>query len=139
LALPEGGSAGIISVIAAPLSSVVTMSLWGLSERRARGKIPHKDEYIVGAHAVSVLGGQRRHITTTSIQRELYSALQESGSNVTPDQFLADIYAQMPSVLVNRRKEEMERAKYPETYTELLTPKALPKMVEVARILQPAA
>ena len=138
---PEGSreSAALIGTLAGPLSSGVTVSFWGLAERRARGKIPHKDEYMSGDNAAGALAQQKEHIVQTSIQRELYSALRLRGTTLTPDQFLSDIYAQMPSVLVNKRKEEIERAKYPEKYTNGLKDEALPKMVGVAQILQPAA
>lgn len=120
------------------LPAAMTSSLWKLSERIARGKIPHKDEYISGDKAARVLADQKEHLVQTSIQRELYSALQQQGTVLTPDQFLNDIYTQMPSVLVNKRKVEIERAKYPEKYTNGLKDEAFPKMVGVAQILQTA-
>lgn len=140
-AFPEGSreSASLVGMVTGPLSSGVTASLWGLAERRARGKISHKDEYMSGDNAAGALAQQKEHIVQTSIQRELYSALQQRGTTLTPDQFLNDIYAQMPSVLVNKRKQEIERVKYPEKYTNGVEDEALPKMVGVAQILQPAA
>lgn len=140
-AFPEGSreSASIVGMVAGPLSSGVTAGLWGLAERRARGKIPHKDEYMSGNHVAVVLVQQKEHIVQTSIQRELYSALQQRGTTLTPDQFLNDIYAQMPSVLVSKRKEEIERVKNPEKYTNVLEDEALSKMVGVAQILQSVA
>ena len=131
--------ADIIGTVAGPLVSGMTTSLWWLSERRARGKIPHTDEYMGGNNAAKILISQNEHIIRASIQRELYEVLQQSGSTLSPNKFLGDIYAQMPSKLVRRRIQEMERAKYPEKYTRQLTPEAFPKMVEVAQILQSAA
>ena len=116
-----------------------TASLGWISERWARGKIPHKDHYMSGDNANKTLSEQREHIIHTSIQRELYSALQQRGATLTPDQFLKDIYAQMPSNLVNRRRQEIERDRYPERYTDGLPAEALPRMVAVAEVLQQAA
>lgn len=140
-AFPEGirESTSYVGMAAGPLSSAVTVSLWYLAERRARGKILHKDEYMSGDNAAGVLAQQKEHIVQTSIQRELYTALQQRGTTLRPDQFLNDIYAQMPCVLVNKRKEEIERIKYPEKYTNGVEDEALPKMVGVAQILQPTA
>lgn len=149
--IPVGAAVGFIAsggdttattfgaLIGETVPTSITASLWGLAERRARGKISHKDEYMSGDNAAGALVQQKEHIVQTSIQRELFSALQQRGTTLTPDQFLSDIYAQMPSVLVNKRKEEIERAKYPEKYTNGLRDEALPKMVGVAQILQPAA
>lgn len=132
-------ASAVLGAYAGPITATITAIIWGLSEKRARGKIPHKDEYMRSDNAAEVLAGQKEHIVQTSIQRELYSALQQRGTTLTPDQFLNDIYAQMPFILVNERKKEIERAKYSEEYTNGLIDEALPKMVGVAQILQPAA
>lgn len=149
--IPVGGAIGYLvsggdftaasfgALIGETVPASITASLWGLAEKRARGKIPHKDEYISGDSAAGVLAGQKEHIVQTSIQRELYSALQQRGTTLTPDQFMSDIYAQMPSVLVSKRREEIERVKYPEKYTNGVEDEALTKMVGVAQILQSAA
>lgn len=151
VSIPVGGAVGFIAsggdttaasfgaLVGEVVPASITASLWGLAEMRARRKIPHKDEYMSGDHATEALIQQKDHIVQTSIQRELYSALQRVNTTLTPEQFLDNIYPQMPPSLIDRREEEIERAKYPEQFTDKIGEEALPKMVKVAQILQTAA
>lgn len=128
------GAAGI-----GPLGGGVEVAFAKVGEKLAKRKLPHKDQYIAGDKASQVLSVIQNHMIRTSVQRELYGALQQSGMEMDPERFLTDVYDQMPSRLLVKRMEEMEATKYPQRFSgELPEPIAISRMVKVAQALQAA-
>ena len=111
-------------------------AVWALSERHARKSISRPEQYATGERAQSTLLGERYHNVTVAIQREIYQALQQEGVTLTPDQFLENIYGQMPQVLVERRHAEVEQTIYPMPGSPRETENSLPRLIKVAHVLQ---
>jgi len=78
----------LIGALSGAATNSILYGLGALSEKRAKGKIPHKDEYMAGNHAVSTLLEQKGHIQRTSILEEVYASLQHDKPTLTPDEFL---------------------------------------------------
>lgn len=114
-------------------------ALWALSERHARRSISNLGQYTAGDGAQSTLLGERYHNVRVDIQRELFQALQQEGAGLTPDQFLEEIYGQIPQALVNRRHAEVEQARYPKLDSPRETRNSLPQLIQVAHVLQQVA
>ncbi|MFA5933256.1 MAG: hypothetical protein WCV81_03245 [Microgenomates group bacterium] len=109
---------------------------WGLSEKHARRSISHPEQYVTGERVQWTLEGERYHNVTVAIQKELYQALQQEETELTPDQFLEKIYGQIPQGLVQQRHAEIEQIKYPRLDTQEKTANSLPKLIEVSHVLQ---
>ncbi len=86
--------------------------------------------FAIGSNATHTLQEQQDHNTKVAIQKELYSAMQQEGLDLSPEQFLRTVFKNMPDSLVEKRKEEIkdQDAKIPRD--------SLPKMLAVAQILQ---
>lgn len=89
---------------------VVFGALWQHSEKRAKRSISDLKQYSAGQSARAVLLGERYHKVTVDMQRELYVQLQQVDPELTPDQFLENIYGQIPNALVAQRRTEVEQA-----------------------------
>lgn len=127
----------IIGVIIGEIGGpIIYGTLWGLSERHARRQIAHPEQYTVGNQAAWILEGERYHIVTVGIQKELYQALQQEGFDLSPDQFLEKIYKQIPQALVDKRYAEMKQAKYPKLKSPGEAENSLPELVKISHILQ---
>ena len=98
--------AGIFSGLVLPV--VGHMLLYPLSEWRARRKISSLEEYFVGNAVSNVLYQEQAHIKEVTVQRELYTALQQQGYDLTPEQFLTQVYQEIPRRLINERIQEIE-------------------------------
>ena len=111
---------------------------WLLGEMKAKRSISDLDQYTVGSNVENALQGEQAHVLQVAVQRELYQALRQDGAELTPDQFLEKIYGQMPTTLLQRRREEIEALRHSGQGSALDTRNTLPGMLDVARVLQAA-
>lgn len=148
--IPVGGAIGYLisggdftaailgALIGETIPASITASLWGLSERHARRQLSALDQYTSGDGARNTLYDERHHEIEVAVQRELYSAIQQEGVNLAPDEFLNKIYGQTPQVLVQKRHAEIERTRYSGLSSSSETGNTLPKLIEITRVLQAA-
>lgn len=123
----------------AAIAVIISGFLHNISERYARKQISDLTQYFGGDNARNVLYGEKRHRITVEVQKELYAALQKEGVSLEPDQFLENIYGQLPSSLVLKRHAEIEQAKHPDhSYAPSETGNTLPKLTQIARVLSTA-
>ncbi len=129
------GGAAILGELAGPAVGALG---YVLIEKYASSHVSDLNNYRANSDASSALHDIEQHITRISIQRELYSALQDVKIDRTPEQFLEDVWPQIPSKLVEKRKEEMKQTKGEGTYFNPIPIDAIDRMVQVAKVLDAA-
>ncbi len=124
-----------IGNIAGPTIAALT---YALIEKYASSHISNLGDYRANAAASSALHQIDQHITKVSIQRELYSSLADVHIDRSAEEFLADIWPQIPSSLIEKREEEIKQAKGKGTYFNQVPVDAIDRMVQVTKLLQAA-
>ncbi|MBI2508106.1 hypothetical protein HYV89_04080 [Candidatus Woesearchaeota archaeon] len=128
---PAYAIGAVIGEFSGPLSLMLANRM---GEKRAIGRLSTLEGYAVQDRAKFLLSEEDRHFTKVMIQRDLYQALLDDGSGVTPEQFLNHIYPQMPPVLIDSRKKEREKEKLGVSLEDI-SETAISRMVNVVRLL----
>lgn len=77
-----------------------------LGERELQKRVPNLAEYWTQKDAIEIIKGQEAHIVEAQIKTEIYSDVFK-GTRVTIEDFLNDIYGQLPDEIVEARRKEI--------------------------------
>jgi len=101
---------------------------------RMRLKSSNVNQYMIGSDATGEILGEKEHITTVSIQRELFAKLKEERAGMTPEEFL-EVYEQMPYSLIEARETELQQANVGKPGLEERVETPISRMVNVADLI----
>jgi hypothetical protein len=108
------------------------------SEKFAKKGVGNLDQLYTGFNVEHLLDCEHSHALRVSVQRELYRLLQEDGREVSPEDFLQNVYPQIPSLLLTERRKELELQKKAQDHGVVPEEtETLENIVSVAKMLLP--